>query len=217
MLPERKLASEAQLDQPAVVAPRPIAARRILEACLAACALVLLAPWLAAIALAIKLDDNGSIFYSQLRVGRDFRLFRLLKFRTMVVGADQSGLLTQPSDRRITRVGYWLRNFKLDELPQLFNVLRGDMQLVGPRPEVEPYVLAFRPQYSLLLQDRPGITDPASIAYRREEDAFRDGLSIEEQYLSHILPDKLRLSIDYQRRRTLGSDLKLLFQTVLGL
>ena len=207
--------SEVQLDQ-AVVAARGVALRRILDVFAAALGLILVTPLLAAIALAIKLNDGGSIFYCQPRVGKDFRLFQLIKFRTMVAGSDRSALLTSPADHRVTRTGRWLRKYKLDELPQLFNVLMGDMQLVGPRPEVEPYVQPFRAQYSLLLQERPGITDPASIAYRREEEAFCPGISLDEQYVAHILPDKLRLSIEYQRRRTLGSDLKILLETIFG-
>jgi lipopolysaccharide/colanic/teichoic acid biosynthesis glycosyltransferase len=109
-----------------------------------------------------------------------------------------------------------LRRYKLDELPQLFNILSGDMQLVGARPEVEPYVQMFRPQYEVLLQDRPGITDPATLAHRREEQMF-SGSRIERQYVDEILPAKLQLSLDYQQRRTFPSDLGILIRTVFGL
>lgn len=175
--------------------------------------LILLLPLMAVVALAIKLDDGGAVFYSQIRVGKDFRLFKLLKFRSMVAGADRSGLLTAPGDSRLTRVGRFLRKCKLDELPQLFNVMKREMQLVGPRPEVERYVYMFRPDYAVLLQDLPGITDPASIAYRQEEKVF-SGEQVEEQYVSQILPDKLRISLEYQQRRNLFSDVRILLRTV---
>jgi len=132
----------------------------------AAVGLPLLLPLLAAIALAIKVCDGGPVFYAQLRVGKDFKNFHLLKFRTMVPEADRHGLLTAPEDARVTRVGKFLRAWKLDELPQLLNVLMGDMQFVGARPEVERYVQQFPREYGVLLKDRPGITDPASLAYR---------------------------------------------------
>ena len=178
--------------------------------------LLLLSPLFLVIAVVIKLDDGGPVFYLQPRVGMSFRVFLLCKFRSMVAGADRKGLLTAPNDDRLTRTGRFLRRHKLDELPQLINVLKGDMQLVGPRPEVERYVELFRPQYEQLLQDRPGITDPASVAYRREEELLVAG-RIEEQYVSQILPDKLRLSLDYQRRRNFASDVALLLKTTLNL
>jgi len=166
--------------------------------------------------VAIKHEDGGPVFYAQARVGRGFHTFRLLKFRSMVQDADRVGLLTAPADSRVTRVGRFLRRYKLDELPQLWNVLKGDMRLVGPRPEVGPYVQKFREPFAVLLKQPPGITDPASLAYSREEELFHPGV-IEAQYLSQILPDKLRLSLEYQRRRTFFSDLVILFQTVLRL
>jgi lipopolysaccharide/colanic/teichoic acid biosynthesis glycosyltransferase len=134
----------------------------------------------------------------------------------MAPGADRSGLLTAPADSRLTRLGGFLRKYKLDELPQLLNVLKGEMQLVGPRPEVERYVSLFRADYSVLLQNLPGITDPASISYRNEEKLF-NAERIEEQYLSQILPDKLRISLEYQQRRNLFSDVRVLLQTLLPL
>src|ERR1700757_1989967 len=121
--------------------------RRAIEMMAAAVGLVLLSPLFAAIAIAIKLDDRGSVYYSQTRVGKGFRIFRLYKFRSMVAGSDKSGLLTAPDDARQTRVGRILRKLKLDELPQLFNLLKGDMQLIGPRPEVSKYVDLFRQEY----------------------------------------------------------------------
>jgi lipopolysaccharide/colanic/teichoic acid biosynthesis glycosyltransferase len=186
------------------------------DALFAGSGLLLLSPLLCLIAAAIKLDDGGSIFYWQDRVGQNFCRFRICKFRSMVPGSDHAGLLTAPEDSRLTRVGRWLRRFKLDELPQLFNVLRGEMQLVGARPEVEYFVEMFRPQYALILQDRPGITDPASLAYRRE-DQILSAAHMEQQYAETILPAKLQLSLAYQARRTFLSDVGILFRTVAAL
>ncbi len=182
----------------------------------AAAGLVTLTPVLLLIAIAVKWDDAGPVFYVQTRIGRNFQPFRLVKFRTMTVGADQSGLLTAPADQRVTRCGRWLRRSKLDELPQLWNVLRGEMQLVGPRPEVGRYVEQFRAEYSALLTEPPGITDPASLAFRHEEQLFAP-VAMERQYVSEILLRKLSLSLDYQRRRGLASDLGILMKTILGL
>ena len=125
------------------------------------------------------------------------------------------GLLTSPNDMRVTRVGRLLRKYKLDELPQLINVLTGDMQFVGSRPEVRKYVEHFRNEYALLLRDRPGITDPASIVFRNEEKAFSKE-DLEKQYVADILPRKLELSLGYQRTRTFVSDVKILIRTVIG-
>jgi lipopolysaccharide/colanic/teichoic acid biosynthesis glycosyltransferase len=179
----------------------------------AAIGLILLAPLFALIALVIKIEDGGPVFYSQLRVGRGFRPFRLLKFRSMIPDADRVARLTASNDPRRTQVGCVLRKYKLDELPQLVNVLKGEMQMVGPRPELERYVGLFPSQYSLLLRDRPGITDPATLAYRREEELL-DTEHVEEQYLSVILPRKLRLSVEYALHRSFPSDLRVLLQTV---
>ena len=189
---------------------------RMFDVLCAAMGLVVLSPLFCAIAAAIRLEDEGPVFYKQIRVGRNFRHFRVYKFRSMITGADRDGLLTAPGDPRLTRVGRWLRRYKLDELPQLFNVLRGDMQLVGARPEVERYVQMFRSQYAVILRERPGITDPASLAYRREEQIFSAG-RMEEQYVEEILPAKLKLSLDYQSRRNLLSDFRILLQTAFGL
>src|ERR1041385_5441893 len=143
-----------------------------------------LLPLFCAVALAIKWDDGGPIFYSQERLGLQGKSFRLLKFRSMIIGAERSGCLTRSQDCRLTRPGRILRKYKLDELPQLWNVLRGEMQLVGPRPEVEKYVKLFPQQYASLLQDPPGITDPASLAYRSEGELL-SSQDVEQQYISH--------------------------------
>ena len=185
-----------------------------------ACALAGLAalsPLLLLIAAAVRLYDGGPILYSQPRVGRNFRNFRLLKFRSMVVDADrQGGPLTGADDPRVTRPGRWLRRMKLDELPQLLNVLKGDMQLVGPRPELEQYVRRFPVEYAELLVERPGITDPASLAYRDEEASLGAG-DVETRYVAEILPQKLALSLKHARHRTFLRDLAILLRTVFGL
>jgi lipopolysaccharide/colanic/teichoic acid biosynthesis glycosyltransferase len=188
---------------------------RIFNVVCCASGLLALSPLFTFIAFAIKFDDGGPVFYLQRRVGRGFKPFRLVKFRTMTLGADRAGLLTAPSDARVTRCGRLLRRYKLDELPQLWNVIQGDMQLVGPRPEVEAYVCQFRDEYSALLSEPPGITDPASLAYCREDEIFVSG-QMERQYVSQILPDKLRLSLEYQHRRCLTSDCRILLQTILN-
>ena len=188
---------------------------RVFDLLCAGIGLLLLTPLFCVLAAAIKLEDGGPIFYKQARVGQGFRLFHMLKFRSMVVGADRGSLLTAPHDGRLTRIGRYLREHKLDELPQLFNVLKGDMQLVGARPEVERYVEVFRQEYSTILQHRPGITDSASLAYRREDQILSPD-RMEEQYVTEILPEKLALSLAYQQRRTFFSDVRILLRTILG-
>jgi len=197
-------------------ARRTGALHRALDILSAATSLILFSPLLCLIALAIKLDDGGPVFYCQTRIGKGFQPFQIWKFRSMDIGADRSGSLTAPNDSRVTRVGKFLRRLKLDELPQLLNVFLGDMQLVGARPEVDQYVQMFRSQYALILQDRPGITDPASLAYRHEEQIFAAG-RMEEQYVREILPAKLKLALEYQQHRNFASDLHILMQTALRL
>ncbi len=188
--------------------------RRVFDVICAAAGLVVLSPLLALIALAIKLNGGeGPIFYLQPRVGKNGREFYLMKFRSMVSGADRHGMLTLTDDTRVTPVGRFLRKYKLDELPQLINVLKCDMRLVGPRPEMKRYVDMFPSEYRALLQDLPGITDPASLAYRYEEKMLKTECP-EEYYVSHILPHKLRLSLEYSQSRTFFSDLKIIFQTL---
>ena len=195
---------------------RPRRHTRAFDLVLCITGLLFLWPVFCIIALAVKLDDNGPVFFTQRRVGKDFQGFSLIKFRTMVIGADRDGLLTAPMDHRITRVGRFLRDYKLDELPQLINILKGDMQFVGARPEVERYVEMFRAQYARILQERPGITDPATLVYRRE-DSILSSSNIEDQYIAQVLPHKLRLSMEYQNHRRFLSDLQILVRTVLGL
>lgn len=190
--------------------------RLLFEWLCAATGLILLAPIFVVISLAIKWEDGGPVFFCQMRVGKDLKRFRLFKFRSMFHGSSESSLLTAAQDSRVTRVGRFLRKHKLDELPQLFNVLKGEMQLVGVRPQMLRYVGAFPSEYRILLQDRPGIADLASLMFRNEEYLLWPG-PVEEQdahYVAKILPRKLRLSLRYRRTRTFLSDLMILFRTV---
>lgn len=190
--------------------------RMPLERACAAAGLVLLAPLFALIAIAVKLGDGGPVFYTQSRIGRGFKPFRLYKFRSMLPGADRLGRpLTAPEDQRLTLVGKILRRYKLDELPQLINVMKGEMQLVGARPEVDRYVRMFPLQYGAILRDRPGITDPASLAFRHEDRLLAKD-DPERDYIERILPAKLDLSLAYSGSRNLGSDLIVILSTVLG-
>jgi lipopolysaccharide/colanic/teichoic acid biosynthesis glycosyltransferase len=191
------------------------ASRRAFDVVCAVTGLAVLAPLLAIVAAAIKLEDGGPVLFSQPRIGKGLTKFRVLKFRSMAPNAGGSRLLTAPDDPRITRVGRFLRKYKLDELPQLANVVKGEMQLVGVRPQVEWIVEIFPAEYELLLQDRPGITDLATLAFRHEEQMFQAG-PLEKQYVSQMLPRKVRLSLQYRQTRTFFSDLGILFRTVLG-
>jgi len=177
--------------------------------------LVLLAPFGLLVALAIKFDSRGPVFFRQVRVGRDFRPFRIYKFRTMVADApDRGGQLTAGADPRITRVGRVLRNTKVDELPQLINVLTGDMSLVGPRPEVPKYVELFASDYRDILSVRPGITDPASVKYRDEGKVLAAAPDPEAAYIEQILPEKIALARQYIERSSLVYDLGIIFRTL---
>ncbi|WP_062191572.1 sugar transferase [Caldimonas taiwanensis] len=178
--------------------------------------LVLLAPLLLALALWIKLDSPGPVLFRQERVGRGGRLFRIHKFRTMVDDPAGSGLpLTVGQDARITRAGRFLRRYRLDELPQLIDVLRGQMSLVGPRPEVPRYV-ALYPEHlrDKLLSVRPGLTDPASLAHLDESERLGRASDPERTYVEEILPAKLRLSAQYVDHARLATDVRVLWRTL---
>jgi lipopolysaccharide/colanic/teichoic acid biosynthesis glycosyltransferase len=179
------------------------------------CGLILSAPLLLGAAAAVRLTSRGPVFFRQQRIGRNFVPFSIVKFRTMVVDAPRlGGPLTQGSrDPRITPVGRFLRRTKIDELPQLWNVLCGEMSLVGPRPEVAKYVEMFRQDYAEILQIRPGITDPASIKYRNEAAELEKGSDPEAEYVGRILPDKIALAKQYLRDSSFWYDLSLLWRT----
>ena len=178
-------------------------------------ALLVLWPVLLGVAVAIKIDDPGPVFYRQVRVGKDGKEFRIFKFRTMIVDADKKGLqITVGRDNRITRMGALLRKTKLDELAQLLNVFVGDMSFVGPRPEVPKYVKLYTPYQRQVLLVRPGITDYASIAYRNENDLLAGAKDPEQMYIDVIMPDKIELNMKYLREISPLADLKLIFGTI---
>jgi lipopolysaccharide/colanic/teichoic acid biosynthesis glycosyltransferase len=185
----------------------------VLERIFCAVALVLLSPILLAISMAILLDTRWPILFAQARVGRHAAMFRLFKFRTMRQGT-AGPCITAGGDRRITRTGALLRKFKLDELPQLWNVVCGNMSLVGPRPEVPDFVDYDQPVWRSVLQVRPGITDPASIAYYREEELLAKASDPIACYREVILPAKLALNVAYQEKRTIWSDIQVILTTL---
>jgi len=186
---------------------------RLFDAPCAAAALLLLLPVLPVLAVLILLDDGRPILFSQLRVGRKGKLFRIWKFRTMRAGS-RGNTITAAGDSRVTRIGAVLRGFKLDELPQLFNVLRGDMSLVGPRPEVPEFVRFEAPIWQVVLQVRPGVTDLATLLFRNEEKLLATATDPPAVYQETILPAKLMLNVTYLRSRSFWRDLKLIYLTV---
>jgi lipopolysaccharide/colanic/teichoic acid biosynthesis glycosyltransferase len=190
--------------------------KRLFDIVASAGGLIVLSPIFLIIALMIKISDGGPIFYRQSRIGQYFRPFLLLKFRTMVVDADQQGpAITALGDQRITRMGRFLRTSKLDELPQIINVLTGSMSIVGPRPEVAKYVEMFKHEhYNEILTIKPGITDDAAIRFRNEEQVLYAFSSPEEGYVRDVLPKKLDLSKQYLRTMCFGRDLVLILLTL---
>jgi lipopolysaccharide/colanic/teichoic acid biosynthesis glycosyltransferase len=189
--------------------------KRAMDIFSAATGLVLLAPVFGFVACCIKLTSRGPVFYRQLRIGKDGRTFRILKFRSMVEAASEADLrITVAGDSRVTPVGMLLRRYKVDELPQLWNVVRGEMSLVGPRPEVPEYVANYSAEQRRVLSARPGITDPASLAYRHEEEILAQHGDPELCYRTQILPDKLALNRDYLEKITLRGDLRIILQTI---
>lgn len=194
-----------------------LAAKRAMDVVLSGAALLVLWPLLLAIALAVKLDSPGPVFYRQVRVGKDGKPFRIFKFRTMVADADKMGpAITVGRDSRITRVGAFLRKTKLDELAQLLNVLPGQMSFVGPRPEVEEYVKRYTPYQRQVLLVRPGITDYASIAYRNESDLLARSADPRRMYIEQIMPAKIELNMRYLREISPVTDVKLIGRTLVA-
>lgn len=191
--------------------------QRLFDLAIAAILLVLISPLLALVALLVKATSAGPVLHRAQRVGRGGHPFQLYKFRSMVAGAAQTGPgITRAGDPRITPVGAFLRQTKLDELPQLLNVLRGEMSLVGPRPEDPRYVAGYTPDQRRVLAVRPGLTSPASVHYRSEEQLLA-GADWEATYLQQVLPHKLALELDYLAHRSFASDLVILFQTFFAL
>ncbi len=188
--------------------------KRAFDLLVSTVSIVVLSPVLLIIALAIKLDSPGPVFYRQQRIGRNGAPFAILKFRTMVVDADRLGLLTIGRDARITRVGRFLRKTKLDELAQLFNVFIGEMSLVGPRPEVPKYVALYTDEQRAVLALKPGITDLASIRYRDENALLGQSTDPERVYIDEVMPAKLAINLDYLAHFSFWGDIGLLFATV---
>lgn len=189
--------------------------KRIFDFIFSCLGILILLPFFLIILVLIKIDSKGPAFYVQKRVGKDNKDFDLLKFRTMRPNSDQKGLLTVGKDTRITRIGHFLRKYKLDELPQLFNVLIGKMSFVGPRPEVRKYVREYSIEQLQVLSVRPGITDLASIRYSEENSLLAHQQNPEQFYINTILQDKLKLNLEYVRNNSLYMDVKIIFLTAL--
>lgn len=188
--------------------------KRVLDFLCSLVVLVLLLPVWLVVALLIVLESRGGVFYVQKRVGKDNRDFNLYKFRTMRPDSDSKGLLTVGArDSRITRVGYFLRKYKIDEFPQLLNILKGDMSIVGPRPEVRKYVDLYTPEQMRVLSVRPGLTDYASIRYVNENEVLAVSDDPERTYIEEVMPAKLALNLQYIDNQSLKEDFKLIFKT----
>lgn len=189
--------------------------KRLFDILASALGLLVLSPLFVVVALCIKLGSHGPVFYRQTRVGRYNKDFRIYKFRSMRVGADKGSLVTIGGrDPRVTRSGYYIRKYKIDELPQLINVLVGDMSLVGPRPEVRHYVNYWTPEQMHVLDVRPGITDPASIKFRNESELLSTAADPESYYINVIMQDKIRLYLEYVKNASFWYDMKLIFKTI---
>ena len=177
--------------------------------------LILLSPLFLIVAIWIKLDSKGPVFYRQTRVGQYNTDFRIFKFRTMRTGSDKGSQVTiGDRDPRVTRAGYWIRKFKIDELPQLINVFVGEMSLVGPRPEVRHYVDYWTPEQMHVLDVKPGITDAASIKFRNESEFLKKADDPEKHYIEVIMPMKLKLYLEYVNHHSFKGDIRLIFETI---
>lgn len=188
--------------------------KRLFDILASGLGLVCLSPLFAAVAVWIKFDSRGPVFYRQVRVGRGNKDFRIFKFRSMRPDSDKLGLITVGGrDPRVTRSGYYIRKYKLDELPQLINVFIGDMSLVGPRPEVRKYVDMYSPDQLHVLDVRPGITSLASLRYRNENEVLAKAEDPDKCYIEKVMPDKLAIDLEYVRKANLWNDIKLIFST----
>ena len=188
--------------------------KRLFDIAASGLGLIVLSPLFLILAIWIKLDSKGPVFYRQVRVGYKNKDFRIFKFRSMRVGADKGSLVTIGGrDPRVTKSGYWIRKFKLDELPQLINVFLGDMSLVGPRPEVRHYVDYWTPEQMHVLDVRPGITDPASIKFRNENELMEKTEDPEKYYIEVIMQEKIKLYLEYVEKHNFFYDLGLIFKT----
>lgn len=188
--------------------------KRLFDIVASGLGLIVLSPLFLILAIWIKLDSKGPVFYRQVRVGYKNKDFRIFKFRSMRVGSDKGSLVTIGGrDPRVTKSGYWIRKFKLDELPQLINVFMGDMSLVGPRPEVRHYVDYWTPEQMHVLDVRPGITDPASIKFRNENELMEKAEDPEKYYIEVIMQEKIKLYLEYVEKHSFWYDLGLILKT----
>jgi lipopolysaccharide/colanic/teichoic acid biosynthesis glycosyltransferase len=192
-----------------------VLSKRIFDILSSTCAIFILAPFFVIIAILIRIDSKGPIIYRQKRVGKGNKDFYLNKFRTMVTDADKKGQLTVGMrDSRITKMGYFLRKFKLDEFPQLINVLNGEMSIVGPRPEVRKYVNLYNEKQLRVLNALPGLTDTASLTYINENEILGKAENPEKTYIEEVMPAKLELNLQYIEKQNLKTDIDLIFQTL---
>jgi len=188
--------------------------KRLFDVVASGLGLIVLSPLFLILAIWIKMDSKGPVFYRQVRVGRGNKDFRIFKFRSMRVGADKGSLVTIGGhDSRVTKSGYFIRKFKFDELPQLINVFVGDMSLVGPRPEVRHYVDYWTPEQMHVLDVRPGITDPASIRFRNENEMMGKAEDPEKYYIEVIMQEKIKLYLEYVEKHSFWYDIGLIFKT----
>ncbi|MDX1277186.1 sugar transferase [Oceanihabitans sediminis] len=190
--------------------------KRLFDICFSLLGLIATSPILLLISILIEIESKGPVFYMQTRVGKNNQDFKIFKFRTMYVGSDKKGLLTLgDKDSRVTKIGYYLRKYKLDELPQLINVLNGSMSFVGPRPEVRKYVDYYTKEYLQILQVKPGITDYASIAFRDEAELLKETKDPEKLYIEEIMPKKIALNKKYISKPSVFTDVKIILKTIL--
>ena len=190
--------------------------KRIFDFIVSLFGVIIISPILLIVAIAIKIDSKGNVLFLQKRVGKKGKPFYIYKFRTMVTDAEKLGKqITVGKDNRITKVGDFLRRYKIDELPQLFNVIKGDMSLVGPRPEVPRYVELYTEEERMVLEVRPGITDLASLRYKDENDILGKVENPEEYYINVIMKDKLKLNLEYIEKSNILFDISLIFKTII--
>lgn len=190
-------------------------AKRFFDIFFSLIAVIFLFPFFLIIFILVKLGSDGPVFYTQQRVGKNNKDFTLYKFRSMSVGSDKNGLITIGEDKRITKLGGYLRKYKLDELPQLLNIIGGDMSIVGPRPEVRKYVDLYNDEQIRVLSVRPGLTDYASLKYINESEILGQYSDPEKAYIEIIMPAKLNLNLDYINNKNVGKDMILVFKTFL--
>ncbi|MCE5303105.1 MAG: sugar transferase [Planctomycetaceae bacterium] len=192
--------------------------KRLFDVVAAGMGLILISPFMMVAAIAVRWSSPGPVFFRQERMGRGGKPFFIMKFRTMVQDSPKlGGQITVGDDPRITKVGRLLRKTKLDELPQLLNVLKGDMSMVGPRPEVRKYVEMFADDYREILRVRPGVTDLASLKYRDESTVLAQAADPDQEYIRRVLPEKIQYAREYIRRRSFWLDMKIIFATIFQL